>query len=862
MSDQKNPKISSTMWSNKPVKMKLFGAWEIDKTPSDCIPRLCSLNINRLTWNKSIGSDVNALMVAVKMQNSKRILRSNEIQLPTFSEHLTSFDIELDLSFTLQYPHFIKRNRNYLQIILQRRKKYKNKAILGYKTLACGVIDMVEVLQRSTINEKQLDLFCHAKESGKNNIIAKITISSLKSQPIDQENFRRGKISIDRPDVYSDDEDFTSAEDGSESETIEDANNIRFRRKLADHKSRKLFSNNEKFRTVVPTNVQQRNLKQKFISLLKKFRLPDSEAYDSEEKFQEALEKELMSSAQEPADIDDLFDDEDIDDLDYMTDSGQEFDDVSISSTPKPSLRPFFSSCTLVGQDKSYDFPIAKTKLREDSQETSGTEGTPETSDTSQKLNISDEPKKKPSYDRENNRRGRLFAKEKESKLNSAMLKEKHPIHTAKSQHSTNYFKDDNTSKEFVLDQLNKLFSIIDEQRLPEDILFINLIECVNQPTQSFLQTFEHRTNKSLIGTQTSNDIKFVFNYLCNKVQKFCNNNMKIISPIKIALIGSDAYVNSFLRSYVEALAIKSSEWQNYFRFFIVPILNSPNSSQLAHSMMLHKYLSSIDTVYSNCFLQNQNPNLNSITTTSTSINKEQQESSRNFDNTNSSSTALDYYLQELCNKVLNFMKTAQTLIQIPIAETMITYKDKTIDDESNQVFVPFICDVKIGMTEVNYGNFSIDEEGQTNSSGSALVQTSSSSIQGNEKSITSPTTVKEQSHQHPQTPPNSPNISGSHSFNKESSFGSHHFGEVLDLQIDYWTFNQRYREESNLSALNKKSDNCKFTLKNSFRNVQITRLPNFGEINSPSLTAFLSDQREEAKNHEARKEERKRCRQ
>lgn len=70
------------------------------------------------------------------MQNSKRILRSNEITIPSFNEHSfehnqLAFDIDLDLSFTLQYPHFIKRNRNYLQIILQRRKKYKNKAILG-----------------------------------------------------------------------------------------------------------------------------------------------------------------------------------------------------------------------------------------------------------------------------------------------------------------------------------------------------------------------------------------------------------------------------------------------------------------------------------------------------------------------------------------------------------------------------------------------------------------------------------------------------------------------------------------------------------------------------------------------------------
>lgn len=64
------------------------------------------------------------------MQNSKRILRSNEISV-SLPSHNESFDIELDLSFTLQYPHFLKRNCNYLQIILQRRKKYKNKAILG-----------------------------------------------------------------------------------------------------------------------------------------------------------------------------------------------------------------------------------------------------------------------------------------------------------------------------------------------------------------------------------------------------------------------------------------------------------------------------------------------------------------------------------------------------------------------------------------------------------------------------------------------------------------------------------------------------------------------------------------------------------
>ena len=45
-----------------------------------------------------------------------------------------------------QYPHFLKRDGNRLQVMLQRRKKYKNRTILGYKTLAIGQINMAQVL--------------------------------------------------------------------------------------------------------------------------------------------------------------------------------------------------------------------------------------------------------------------------------------------------------------------------------------------------------------------------------------------------------------------------------------------------------------------------------------------------------------------------------------------------------------------------------------------------------------------------------------------------------------------------------------------------------------------------------------------
>lgn len=208
-----------------------------------------------------------------------------------------------------------------------------------------------------------------------------------------------------------------------------------------------------------------------------------------------------------------------------------------------------------------------------------------------------------------------------------------------------------------------------EEQSIPDEIVFISMGECAN--AQQLIQLFE-RTHH-IIGTNSVSDVKFSFNYLCNKVQKFCNSNLKTPFPIKLALIGSDAYINSFLRFYVESLSSKSPDWQNYLRFYIIPS-NNLNS----YSSSVHKYLASIDSAYSNYFLASKDESANS--------------SSANDSTTTTAVTA-----HELYTKTSSFLKNAQTLLQIPIAEAMVTYKDKSVDEESNQVFIPFICDAKIG---------------------------------------------------------------------------------------------------------------------------------------------------------------------
>lgn len=104
--------------------------------------RLCALTLTRIIILKPLGTDLASISIAVKMQSSKRTLRSNEIMLPANG----LLDTGLELTFSLQYPHFLKRDGNRLQVLLQRRKRYKNRTMLGFKTLAEGFIRMDQVI--------------------------------------------------------------------------------------------------------------------------------------------------------------------------------------------------------------------------------------------------------------------------------------------------------------------------------------------------------------------------------------------------------------------------------------------------------------------------------------------------------------------------------------------------------------------------------------------------------------------------------------------------------------------------------------------------------------------------------------------
>ncbi|XP_054564791.1 phosphofurin acidic cluster sorting protein 2-like isoform X2 [Eptesicus fuscus] len=163
----------------KLVPMNLFGAWEVDCSIPTWVPELCSLTLTKLLIRKELAKELTSLVIAVRSKNSKFVLRSDEIVMPPRRPVKT----DLKLTFSLQYPHSIKREGNKLQIMLQKKLRLENQTILGYQTLAMGTIDMAEVIQRAPEAGQVLSLYSTIREASTH--VAEVTISSLSSQSID-----------------------------------------------------------------------------------------------------------------------------------------------------------------------------------------------------------------------------------------------------------------------------------------------------------------------------------------------------------------------------------------------------------------------------------------------------------------------------------------------------------------------------------------------------------------------------------------------------------------------------------------------------------------------------------------------------
>ncbi|XP_053104417.1 phosphofurin acidic cluster sorting protein 2 isoform X3 [Hemicordylus capensis] len=790
---------------SSPMPMNLFAAWEIDGSSPSCIPRLCSLTLKKLVVLKELDKDLISVVIAVKMQGSKRILRSHEIML-NLSGHV---ETELALTFSLQYPHFLKREGNQLQIMLQRRKRYKNRTILGYKTLAVGSINMAEVMQHPTEGGLMLKLFSSIKEDTTK--VAEIWIFSLSSQPIDQEDCAiQANQKIKSTDNYSEEE-YESF--SSEQEASDDA----VQGQDLDDDEYDLGKPKNQHRSI------QQNFKQKVVALLRRFKVSD----------------EVLDSEQDPAehvpeveeDLDLLYDTLD---MDNPSDSGPDMeDDDSVLSTPKPKLKPYFeglshsSSQTEIGSLYSIrsqreppspievpeNIKIFESKQPADrlsdtvSHENQQQEDTPETEQLSI-LDIFIEnlppsgritktesliiPTISRSEGKQMGRRGR-----------STSLKERQPV---KQQNERANSLDNERSpdtrhhlqipRKTVYDQLNHI--LISDDQLPENIILVNTSDWQGQ----FLSDLLQKHALPVVCTCSSADIQAAFSTIVSRIQRYCNCNSQPPKPIKIAVAGAQNYLNAVLRLFVEQLSHKTPDWLSYMRFLIIPLGSHP----------VAKYLGSVDYRYNNFF---------------------QDLSWRDLFNKLEAQTAVQES-PDIVSRITQYIMGANCAHQLPIAEAMLTYKQKrkksfhfdfsiSPDEESSQKFIPFVGVVKVGIVEQSSAT-SGDSDDATPCSSNTLSSTPPS---------VSPA-VKESS----PTPPSSPSVTGSF------ASSSHSLGmELMGLQVDYWI--TAHPLEKKRDPEKRELATAKNTLKCTFRSLQVSRLPASGEattIPTMSMTVVTKE--------------------
>ncbi|XP_071971354.1 phosphofurin acidic cluster sorting protein 2 isoform X5 [Engystomops pustulosus] len=798
---------------NRPVPMNLFATWEIDGSSPSCIPRLCSLTLKKLLVVKELDKELISVVIAVKMQGSKRILRSHEIVLPPSGQ----VETDLALTFSLQYPHFLKREGNKLQIMLQRRKRYKNRTILGYKTLAIGCINMAEVMQHPSEGSKVLSLFSNMKEASAK--VAEIWIFSLSSQPIDHEDSAMNTSQkIKSTDNYSEEE-YESF--SSEQEASDDA----VQGQDLDDDEFDVGKPKKQRRTI------QQNFKQKVVALLRRFKVSD-EVLDSEQD-----PGEHVPEVEEDMDL--LYDTLDIEN---PSDSGPEMeDDDSVLSTPKPKLKPYFeglshsSSQTEIGSlhsmrsqrelpspnsnvhfDKlhrdlsqsanaDHEDPERRTSLPKHSPESVSDAVSLDTSQQdAQEIELSTldvfverlPPSGKitktesliiPSTrleGKQTGRRGRSTSL-KERQASRPQNERANSLDNERSPDTRNHLQ---IPRKTVYDQLNHI--LVSDDHLPENIILINTSDWQGQLLSEILQ----KHDLPLVCTCSPADIQAAFNTIVSRIQRYCNCNSQPPNPVKVAVAGAQNYLSAVLRLFVEQLSHKTPDWLGYLRFLIIPLGSNP----------VAKYLGTVDYKYNNLFQDSAWREL------FTKLDAQ------------ASDISLLSTIQEppdVVSRVTQYIAGANCAHQLPIAEAMLTYKQKrkksfhfdfalSPDEDSSQKFIPFVGVVKVGIVEQSSAT-----------SGDSDDAAPSSSVLSSTPPNVSPA-IKEAS----PTPPSSPSVTAG--FNSPSLSPG---GELMGLQLDYWIAAPFTEKKKELEK--RESTSAKNTLKCTFRSLQVSRLPSSNDV-------------------------------
>ncbi|KRZ94889.1 Phosphofurin acidic cluster sorting protein 2 [Trichinella sp. T8] len=835
------------MEKGRVVPMRLFATWEIDRACSSSVPRLCCIVLNRLTILRPFEQELSYL-------GFKRTLRSNDVAVLPVNGIV---DVDLDISFTLQvkhcsidfdeklelYPHFVKKQSNRLIVMLQRRKKYKNRPMLGYKTLAAGAINLTDILQNAVVRELTLysdDPNCASKPAGK------LYILSLSSQPLDQDDSKAkdqsgGDLSDDE------EEDWTGNEEGgaSDSEPIVDDPSVGNLSRLKHSPRFGSQQQQQQQHQQMPVRfaLHQKNLKQKFIALLKKFKIPEEESSG-------------VDFGKKPAqqELEALFEE-----LESLTDSGaeQENDTVSLRSTPKPSLRPYFPSRetlpTLrdVGSDDSKDsvenvftgngttdshsmFHVNYLVVVDVGQFASASADAEQKKQISSSLYYQSEISdiRKPSSARS------IKSGSESSELrlkpvlhqNSAPLFDSPKLLRSVTASSSSAVLTSPASKQrqaaasasavnipSILEQIQCVFPA-DDESLPNSLFLISSTE-IFHCSAVVLALQKHNMIHFVV--KSKKDVKTLFFTLVNKIQRFSNKNASNPRMIQLCLIGADHFFSYCLEFYTEYFGQKPNDWLNYIRFY-------PVACQYC---VLWRYLVTTDRTYSSLF--------------GDGFWREVWEKANLSEND----------VNEVVRRLQLYLSSAKLMLPLTISEAMIHLKSENASSAFKQIFVPFVVNVRLASAEplsaaVNSGDLPDLPSSSSGFSSAQVVSNNSSSLSGQVSSVQNMSTnlinaraadVSSAGHSSPPgSPHNEPLVD--RLSNLITTSGS---SDAKELQIEYWAPPNVHSVPGPSSLVGssglkitegvatKKDSQCfatstlaKYSLKTTFRSLTISKSP------------------------------------
>merc|ERR1712079_917809 len=215
---------------------------------------------------------------------------------------------------------------------------------------------------------------------------------------------------------------------------------------------------------------------------------------------------------------------------------------------------------------------------------------------------------------------------------------------------------DGSSPRKVLIEQLHRVLPADDSS--PDQIILAN----TGDPQASHVASKLSETVAKVICTAGPADVRATLTCLVTRFQKYCNTNIAPPAVMKVGLCGSDSFLNSMLRPYVELFSSKPPDWQNHILFYVIPLGNNSVSKGLASRCPLYTKLFHDDSWRD--LLEKPDPTKAEIA--------------------------------ELVGRVSQYLNLSYSS-HLSIAEAMVTYKEKLTDEESCQVFVPFVSDVKVG---------------------------------------------------------------------------------------------------------------------------------------------------------------------